>query len=281
MQRFFLLIHYLAIRNIILKYVMKRGKLKPCNFYVTCLDLPFFVAENYLLMKTLFCFVFVIVCVVCNAQQNLVPNPSFEEYTTCPNNGGQLEYALYWTNPLIGTTPDYLNSCGAATYSVPSNALGYEPAHSGVAYTAIVTARYSPFSPEGNNYREYLQVELLDTLKSGIDYCFRFYVSACDSAHYVTNNIGIYFSSIEVHDTCYCNLNYIPQFENDSTNNISKIGWTEISGTYKAVGGEKYIIIGNFRDTSNTVAINVGGGGRLTLLMLFMRMEEHILMMFI
>jgi hypothetical protein len=215
-------------------------------------------------MKRYFIFLFLITCAVSRAQ-NLVPNPSFEEYTTCPNNGGQLEYALYWTNPLAGggSSPDYLNVCGIPSWNVPSNGYGYEPARSGVAYAAIFIARYNPFNPSVNNGREYLQVELLDTLKANIDYCFKFYVSACDSMHYVSNNIGIYFSPTEVRDTCYnfiaCGLQYTPQFENDSTNDLSsRDGWTEVSGIYKASGGEKYIVIGNFRDTTTTVATYVG-----------------------
>ena len=30
------------------------------------------------------------------AQSNLVPNPSFEEFTQCPTNRGQLVYVDYW-----------------------------------------------------------------------------------------------------------------------------------------------------------------------------------------
>lgn len=194
--------------------------------------------------------------------QNLVPNPSFEEHTQCPNNGGQIDYALYWTNPLIGSSPDYLNSCGTPAWNTPSNLYGFEPAHSGLAYSSIVTARYSPFNPQVNNAREYLQVELLDTLSADIDYCISFFVSAADSMHYVSDNIGIYFSPTEIHDTCAnCNLVYSPQFENDTTNLSSRVGWTEISGRYKAIGGEKFIVIGNFRDTVTTVATYVGWGG--------------------
>ncbi len=196
--------------------------------------------------------------------QNLVPNPSFEDHTACPNNGGQIDYALYWTNPLIGggSSPDYFNVCGIPAWNVPSNAYGYEPARTGVAYSAICTATYNAVAQQQNNFREYLQVELLDSLKSGKKYCFSFFVSACDSVQYVSNDIGIYFSRSEIHDTTHfpTYLNYTPQIENDSTNDLSsRIGWTEVSGQYTAVGGEKYIVIGNFKDSTTTVATFLGG----------------------
>lgn len=212
---------------------------------------------------------FLLLCFVLTANfcsgQNLVPNPSFEEYTACPNNGGQIEYALYWTNPLIGagSSPDYFNTCGITAWNVPNNVYGYEPAHSGVAYAAIVTATNNPNVQAQNNFREYLQVELLDSLTSGMEYCIDFYVSACDSVDYVCNNIGVYFSSVEISDTQILltpsNLKYLPQFENDVFNSItSRVGWTKVSGKYTAVGSEKYITIGNFRDSTITSSTYTG-----------------------
>ncbi len=199
------------------------------------------------------------------AQYNLVPNPSFEIYDTCPNNGGQIKFVASWTNPLYQTTPDYFNSCSPIQYhvSVPENYLGYEYAHTGNAFMDIVTYTHGP-NPLANDYREYLQVKLTDSLIGGVDYCIRFYVSAADSCRYISDNIGIYFSSIQVHDTCQpypCNLHYIPQFQNLSTNHLNnRNGWTEVSGTYNATGGEKYIILGNFKDSFSTVATYTGWG---------------------
>lgn len=193
-----------------------------------------------------------------------MPNPSFEEHTQCPNNGGQIDYALYWTNPLIGggSTPDYLNTCGAVGWRTPNNVYGYEIPHSGIAYTSIFTAKYSPFAPQSNNAREYIQAKLLDTLQANKEYCLSFFVSAADSMLYVSDNIGAYFSNNEIRDTCqtgWCNLAYQPQIENNALNNLnSRAGWTKVSGTYKANGGESYITIGNFRDTTATTATYVG-----------------------
>jgi len=208
-------------------------------------------------------FIGVFICFVvfnkANGQYNLIPNPSFEVFDTCPNNGGQLYHSINWINPLMNSTPDYLNACNMAFWGVPSNIYGNEWAHTGVAYSAIVTAAHA-INPLTNNAREYLETELLDTLIQGTDYCIRFYVSAADSMKYVSNNIGVYFSSTLIQDTCWpCNLQYLPQFENPINNNLNvRNGWTEVAGSYTAVGGEKYIIIGNFRDSNLTTTSATG-----------------------
>ena len=190
-----------------------------------------------------------------------MPNPSFEQYDTCPNTGGQLYYVLNWINPLIHSSPDYFNVCGSPNVSVPNNIYGNEPARTGDAYCAIVTGIYAP-NPVANNGREYLQVELQDTMVTGVNYCIRFYVSACDSMQYISNNIGIYFSNSQIQDSCYfCILQYLPQFENPMTNNLnSRNGWTEVSGSYQALGGERFMTIGNFRDSNATTLTYTGWG---------------------
>ncbi|MFI5219936.1 MAG: T9SS type A sorting domain-containing protein [Bacteroidia bacterium] len=191
----------------------------------------------------------------------MVPNPSFEMHDTCPDNGNQINFATFWNNPQPYSSPDYFNACAIPPgYSVPLNIIGYEAAHSGVAYAGIVTAHLNPNTPNAWNAREYIQAELLDTLQGGINYCVSFYVSAGDSVYYTSNNIGIYFSQTEVQDTTcqFCNLTYTPQLENSLSNNIVGNGWTLISGNYTASGGEKYIVIGNFRDSANTQTTFIG-----------------------
>jgi hypothetical protein len=198
------------------------------------------------------------------AQYNLVPNPSFEVYDTCPNFAGQIRYAVPWTNPLVGTTPDYFNACdtvGTHQTNVPNNYSGFQYARTGNAYALVVTSAYPPNLAAWNS-REYIQVELIDVLIAGVEYCIRWYVSICNKCNYVSNNMGMYFSPVEISYNCPgcpMPLPLTPQFENPLTNNLNdSMGWTEISGSYTALGGEKFIIIGNFHDTSSTVATYTG-----------------------
>ncbi len=64
--------------------------------------------------------------------QNLVPNLSFEQFDTCPDNFGQIYYAGNWYS--AGITPDYFNACDPTNgVSVPKNVVGFQYARTGVA----------------------------------------------------------------------------------------------------------------------------------------------------
>jgi OmpA-OmpF porin, OOP family len=79
--------------------------------------------------------------------QNLVPNPSFEQYDTCPDLLNQIQYAIGWNN--FGNTPDYYNAC-SQIMNVPNTQGGYQLAYDGNAYCGVYTFAYG-----GVNYREY------------------------------------------------------------------------------------------------------------------------------
>ncbi len=204
------------------------------------------------------------------SQYNLVPqNSSFEVYDTCPSKLNQLKYALYWDNPL-NTSPDYYNSCDTGIFywvDIPLNIHGYQFAKHGDAYVGIIT--YSQ-NTAGNatNYREYVQSQLTDTLTQGTEYFVKFYVSPGDSCQHISNNLGIYFSNYKIDTTIFPNypLPFQPQIENSMSNDLNdRNSWTEVSGTFTALGGENYIIIGNFDDSSNTINTYVGWGTNLGL----------------
>ena len=94
-------------------------------------------------IKYLFPIYFSLLAVRSFSQTNLVPNPSFEDTVTCPNNRGQITYATSWLNPTIAS-PDYMNACNAGQVGVPSNYLGTQNAHTGNAYALIVTYCFCP-----------------------------------------------------------------------------------------------------------------------------------------
>ncbi len=125
------------------------------------------------------------------AQVNIVPNSSFEDFSVCPANIGQLNNAIPWFNPQcsgIGT-PDYFNQCASVSVGVPNNSAGNEPAKTGVAYAGIYTMNL-PYA----KVRDYIEVPFKDSLEMGIKYIVSFYVSLADVMGYATNKIGAYFS---------------------------------------------------------------------------------------
>jgi len=188
--------------------------------------------------------------------QNIVPNPSFEYYTQCPNNISQLNFSFPWQNPTSGS-PDYFNACDITQItSVPNNGWGYQYAHTSVGYSGIYCYNKLVFS------REYIQVQLKDSLKQDTSYCVSFYVSLADKSDYAVNNLGAYFSDTAITSTNYSNLPYIPQVANSSNNPLTnKTGWTKVSGSFIASGGEQYITIGNFNDDTTTDTVRVDSSG--------------------
>lgn len=183
-------------------------------------------------------------------QTNLVPNPSFENMLACPDAGfTDISSTANWYNP-TGYSPDYFNSCATDTVygqSVPKNGFGFQYAKSGVAYAGLI----SMIQTDG---REYIQTALIDSLVAGTSYTVKFYVSVADSSPYAANNIGAYFSSNPVTSSTSWYLPFTPQISNDALMNPldDRYGWTEVSGSFIAQGGEKYITIGNFNDDANT-----------------------------
>lgn len=194
--------------------------------------------------------------------QNLVPNPSFELYDTCPNTSNEgIESAIDWYNP-TSYSPDYYNACATDTLygqNVPKNGFGFQMAKTGVAYAGIILHI-------STDAREYIQVELIDTLRVGKKYYVKFYVAIADSSPYATHNIGVYFSSLPIQSSQSLFLPYQPQIENNPQVNPLNVAntWIEVADSFIANGGEHYITIGNFRNDLNTDTVNMNNGTNWT-----------------
>lgn len=186
--------------------------------------------------------------IFCEAQINLVQNPSFESYTACPNSSN-IDGAIGWMN--FGGTPDYFNACATITdVAVPSNYVGYQNAYDGSAYAGIVTYYTSASS------REFLSTQLTQTLSIGNKYYVSCYISRADSIPQAcaANKFGFRFST-NLFD--YTNPVPVDNFSHIHSNNIinDSLGWTKISGSFIADSLYKFLIIGNFYDNVSTNAI--------------------------
>ena len=187
--------------------------------------------------------------------QNLVLNPSFEDTILCPTTIFPMQ-CKYWYRATMGS-PDYFSEqpnifCG--TSYVPQSGVGYQYARTGIAYVGLGPFVSTTF-PSFANRREYIGGGLSDTLKHGHEYCVSFYVSVAEEFKYVVDGIGLYLSVDSAVDyTINTNLSFVPQISNLAGNIIyDTLNWVQISGTYIANGGEKYLTIGNFKDDANTM----------------------------
>jgi gliding motility-associated-like protein len=205
---------------------------------------------------------------VSNAQPNLVPNYSFEQKLKCVNNVSEFTgYTADWSGQgsrggggLSWMTAQCLSSGMAG---VPDNELGHQNARSGNSYAAVLTfLSYYNGNWDYYDFRDYPQVNLTNTLVAGEKYCVIFYVSLGDTMKYACSDIGAYFSDSALYSSTYCQVkSYItPQVANDPISNplTNKVNWTKVSGTFIAKGGEKYIVIGNFKDDAYSAVDSVG-----------------------
>ena len=181
------------------------------------------------------------------SQNNLVPNPSFENYTSCPTDQDQLSKAFPWFIPTLGST-DYFNSCNFApypsNYDVPLNYCGYQDARTGNAYAGVG----SELKDTNFDNHEYMAVKLLQPLKKGYRYSVEFYLSLAEYSTSATDAMGAYLSKDSLID--YSNYDLLiatPQIKNPKGNVLKDtVNWVNISAIYLSEGGEQFLTIGNF-----------------------------------
>lgn len=195
---------------------------------------------------------------------NLIPNHSLEELRfpdsefPCPSSGGSISLTNDWSSA-FGSV-DYFNACSNEdwpNYGVPQNLNGWQHAYDGLAYALI--AGYVDY--EGyDDAREFLWMELPDTLKAGQGYYWQAHVSLADSMNFAMSRLGVLFSQ---ENTRYRQKDDFfiaePQVENPIDSLLSdKENWKKVSGNFIATGGEKYMTIGFFRRDVDENIVRVG-----------------------
>jgi gliding motility-associated-like protein len=180
-----------------------------------------------------------------SAQQNLIPNPSFEEYECIPPYYQQFRCVKDWYAPSpFENTPDYFhkqspNSDPDYSVNVPNNWLGTQPSIYGDAYMSVHMA--------SNRVREYASVPLLRPLVKGQEYQISFYVakSPDPSSYLVTtcNGQGVFFEF----ERRWITDSLITEPDFYSTDIIdADQTWQYVSGTFIADSSYTHMLVGNF-----------------------------------
>lgn len=190
---------------------------------------------------------------------NYVSNGDFESYNTCPSTiPGQFNtriwYADGWENSNTNIhggnipTPDYFNTCdntGSCGFSLPNNKYGAQSVRLSNTYGYAGLCFNS-------TYREYITKQLDAALTANVEYEVTFYVSNSEYYYKVLNNIGALLTTSRTTQALEAKLTATPQIlDVDHIYNVS--GWTKITGTFVATGGEEWITIGCFGDESGTL----------------------------
>jgi gliding motility-associated-like protein len=195
--------------------------------------------------------------------QNLVPNPSFETFTSCNDTvGGMITNSIItpWVAPTKGTSDYYNQACGTGCFGfgTPCNMMSYQVPRTGDGYAGFIAGADVPFLGFDNS-REYIQVQLNSPLQAGVEYDVEFYVSLAGRATGTSgiDKIGAYLSNSPIGSTNTTPLNFTPQIEASGII-TDTLNWVLIQDTFLAVGGEEFITIGNFYNGSAVNSQTVG-----------------------
>ena len=129
------------------------------------------------------------------AQENLVPNHSFEEIPDdvevkdIKKFGLLNEFSLEWAG-VNDVSPDlFVTREKASKVSVPCNDYGFEQAKDGKYY-----AGFRAYSKSSKLKRSYLQVQLTEMLEEDQVYCVSFDLSLAEMSRYAVPDIGALLS---------------------------------------------------------------------------------------
>ncbi len=206
----------------------------------------------YNLRKKLFFICFIFANYLFSQDNNLIMNPSFEDKYKCPTKitpvNGKRELVPGWNFP-TGAAPDYFNRCHKkGIVGVPKNFAGESHAQHGNAYMGIIL-----YTKTQANYREYLQSPLLSFMEEGKIYCVSLHYRLSSKSKIAVDRLGVCFSNTEEINNSEMYLPKYPEVENEKEKLMDdKEEWKELCGVYRALGGENFIIIGNFAKDEDT-----------------------------
>jgi OmpA-OmpF porin, OOP family len=180
------------------------------------------------------------------AQENIVPNPSFEQYSNAPigwyyKGEHFTETMKFWSSP-TGASPDAYSPKVVVPANWAEKDFGKMTAHSGTSMIGMTTYGCSNGKP---HCREYVQILLNERLIVGQTYAIEFWANHLPRSLQI-NKLGAFFSTKRFDTKTDAPLpNIKPQFFSSKVINASK-GWQKVAGTFKANNEGDYLILGNF-----------------------------------
>ena len=178
--------------------------------------------------------------------EEIIPDEAIDGFVYCP---GAINL-----KPFHRSTLDYFNSCAENSnfVDVPSNFMGFEYAATGQGYIGLVT-----YSANSANHREFIEAELLEPMTPEVNYLISLKISCSDLANFSTNSFGAYLSTGYANSSeLTASISLIPQLQINSALSDTS-GWTTFSTQYFAQGGEKFIVLGNFNNDSETTVNSI------------------------
>ena len=190
--------------------------------------------------------------------QNLVPNPSFEDYgtATCGINSTFSWTVDHWSELGTGSVlPYYTNVAHTcynyqpfSQYSGPIGIRGNQLPRTGKSFIGLFAYTIPAPLPTANQ-RQYITTALNSPLEVGEKYVVSFYASLADSTERSINTLGAYLSTNNLSGTVVGN--YTPQVVTDTfLDDVTE--WVLVQDTITATSAYEYLTIGNFYVDSAT-----------------------------
>jgi hypothetical protein len=197
------------------------------------------------------------------AQQNLVPNHSFEVLDSCPKGLTEIVCAKYWE--AYNATPDLFSPCyngNSNDASSPKNTFGYICPSNGQNYAGFASLVNIPNS----TYQEILGIKLTNTLNIGTQYFFSFKVALAGQGgnSYANTKIGLKFATKKFNysfGTITATSSIVNNLSTFHSNSLitDTTNWTTINGSFISDSSYTYLYIGNFFSNSNTSPVLLYG----------------------
>lgn len=206
----------------------------------------------------------------CEAQGNLVPNPSMEENSACPIVWGFQEFSkpLHWEK--WNNSPDYFHTCAGSLggpdtlIGIPQNGFGYQEAFHGEAYIGMFA-----WNSGNTEFREYPGCQLVEPLIIGEAYFLSFWTNVAGGTSYggsdfhtrhACNNIGMLFtieSNIWAGSTgpAFPVREYAHLSSNEVLDDVEN--WIQVSGWFLADSAYNYLVLGNFFGNALTTTVDL------------------------
>lgn len=173
------------------------------------------------------------------SSQNLVLNPSFEEYEKCPKSlqAKPIHNALFWNQIGIGTS-DYFSSCSKKC-GVPKNFNGHQEAKEGKSYIGMVL-----YNEKNQLYQEAVQTKLKEPLEKGKYYYVEYSYSLAEKSRYMIEEVDYFIGD----SITLFHQHTISQFEPAKERKVNiddlKQKWITKNFVYQAKGSEQYLSFG-------------------------------------
>lgn len=179
-------------------------------------------------------------------EENLIPNPGFEEYSGTPLGwfftGKDFTRVMkYWESP-TAASPDVYGPRVRVPAMWQERGFGKTDAHGGESCIGITVYGCEGGKP---HCREYIQIQMTESLVPGQRYLFEFWYKPLPRSLRI-DRVGAFFSEDRISSLTDEVLNFAPQCASSALLDPRGLQWEKFAAEFVAEETSNYLIIGNF-----------------------------------